>query len=191
MNWRRIGGFLFAMVFVTAFVGACSGSKPAEAPRDSKKDSKDISDVKQQAEPLFQEQNNTVKLNFTLTVDGEVVEGSEEGQPMEVVMGSGQVMPAFEKAITGLKPGDKKSFAVSPEEGFGARTPERVQSIPRDRLPADMTPEPGMVLQAKTPEGQVQAITVVEVKDDMVVMDFNHPLAGKTLNFDVEILEVK
>jgi len=175
---------------MTAAACSDSNSKQTASPQESAPPAQQETAGKTDA-PSSGTGQSTVTLNYTLTVDGEVVDGSEGREPLELVLGTGQIMPAFEKAVTGMKPGDKKSFTLSAEEGFGPRIPEQVQDVPRTRLPKDMTPEPGMVVQAKTPEGQVRNVTILEVKDDVVVMDFNHPLAGKSLNFDVEILEIK
>jgi len=180
---------LLLALFVTGIAG-CSQSKQATPQESSPQGSQQVqtgnTDNPGPATP-----KSTVTLNYTLTVDGEVVDASEGKEPLELTLGSGQIMPAFEKAVAGLKAGDKKSFTLTAEEGFGARIPEQVQRVPRSQLPKDMTPESGMVVQAKSPEGQVRNVTILEVKDDVVVMDFNHPLAGKSLNFDVEVLEVK
>jgi FKBP-type peptidyl-prolyl cis-trans isomerase 2 len=100
------------------------------------------------------------------------------------------VIPGFEKAIMGMKTGEKKSFQVSPEEGYGPKDPEAMQEVSRDRLAPDIKPAVGMKLYATGQGGQVITATIVEVKEDAVVLDFNHPLAGKTLNFDVEIVEI-
>lgn len=131
-----------------------------------------------------------VKVNYTLTVEGEVIDSSAQREPLEVRVGSGHVIPGFEKALMGMKAGEKKSFQVSPEEGYGPQRPEAVQEVPKDRLPADREPEVGMKLYTAGEGGQVITATIVEVKKDTVMLDFNHPLAGKTLNFDVEIVEI-
>ena len=91
----------------------------------------------------------------------------------------------------GMKVGEKKSFKVAPEEGYGIADPNAIQKVPKDQLPPEIAPKAGMMLTAQGKDGQSMPVKIVEVKDDVVVMDFNHPLAGKTLNFDVEIKEIQ
>jgi FKBP-type peptidyl-prolyl cis-trans isomerase 2 len=89
-----------------------------------------------------------------------------------------------------MKVGEKKSFEVSPEEGYGLEDPEAIQEVSKDKLPPDTKPEPGMTLYARDKNGRPMPVKIMEVKKDVVVMNFNHPLAGKTLKFEVEIIEI-
>jgi len=132
-----------------------------------------------------------VTLHYTLTVEGKVVDSSRERTPLQFQAGQGQLIPGFEKALIGMKAGEKKSFKVSPEDGYGPVDPKALKEIPKDRLAPDVKPEAGMMLSAQGPNGQTIPVKVAAVKDKTVVIDFNHPLAGKTLNFDVEIVEVR
>lgn len=136
-------------------------------------------------------QGKTVKANYTLKVDGKVLESSKGKEPIQFTTGSHQMIPGFEKAVMGMKVGEKKSFRVSPEEGYGKENPKAIQDVPKSKLPPDVKPKAGMVLQAQDKSGHTIPVRIVEVKKDVVVMNFNHPLAGKTLNFDVEIVEIK
>jgi FKBP-type peptidyl-prolyl cis-trans isomerase 2 len=136
-------------------------------------------------------QGKTVTVNYTLKVDGKVVDSSKGKQPIQFTVGKQQMIPGFEKALMGMKIGEKKSFNVSPEEAYGKVNPKAIQSIPKSKLPADIKPAPGMVLQARDKSGRGGPVKIVEVRKDTVVIDFNHPLAGKTLNFDVEIVAIK
>jgi len=131
-----------------------------------------------------------VKVNYTLTVDGTVVDSSKEGEPFEFRTGDNQVIPGFEEALLGMHAGEKKSFRVSPDKGYGKEDPRGIQTIHRDKLPADRNPEVGMTLHAKMPNGQTIPAKITEVKEDTVVLNFNHPLSGKTLNFNVEVVEI-
>jgi FKBP-type peptidyl-prolyl cis-trans isomerase SlyD len=140
---------------------------------------------------LVVSEGKSVKVNYTLKVDGKVVDSSKGHEPLEFKAGSHEVVPGFEKAIMGMKVGERKSFKVSPDEGYGAINPKAIREVPRKELPATMTPKAGMTLYAQAKNGQRFPVRVVEVKKDIVVMDFNHPLAGKTLNFDVEIVDIK
>lgn len=136
-------------------------------------------------------EGKSVKVHYTLTVDGKVVDSSNGREPLEFKPGSHQMIPGFEKAVMGMKVGQKKSFKVSPEEGYGPENPKAMQEVPIKQLPPEITPKAGMTLYAQGKDGQRFPARIVEVKKDVVVMNFNHPLAGKTLNFDVEVMEIK
>jgi len=141
-------------------------------------------------EVIMVTEGKLVKVNYTLSVDGNVVDSSKEGEPFEFEAGSIQVIPGFDEAIMGMKAGEKKSFQVSPEKGYGEENPKGIQEVPRDKLPADMKPEVGMTLHATMPDGQVIPARIIAIEEDIIVLNFNHPLAGKTLNFEVEVIDV-
>lgn len=132
-----------------------------------------------------------VKVNYMLTVEGKVVDSSKGRQPLEFKAGARQMIPGFEKSVMGMKAGEKKSFKVRPEDGYGTVNPAAFQEVPKKQLSPDITPKAGMTVYARGKDGQQIAATIKEVRKDVVVMDFNHPLAGKTLNFDVEVLDIK
>ena len=134
---------------------------------------------------------NLVKVHYTLTVEGKVVDSSRGREPLEFHVGMHQVIPGFEKALKEMKVGEIKSFQVSPDEGYGQEDPRGIYEESRDKLPPDIEPEVGMVLYAHGPNNQSIPARIIEVKKDVVVMNFNHPLAGKTLNFEAEIIEIK
>lgn len=171
---------LMLIAVLVGFIVALSFSGPSDG-ADEPKDEKVIA----------VSQGNSVKVNYTLKVDGEVVDFSSGGDPLEFKAGSHQLIPGFENAVMGMKVGEKKSFSVSPAEGYGPVNPEAIRDVPLSQLPPDIEPKPGMVLYAQGADGQRLAVKVVEVKEDVVVMDFNHPLAGKTLNFDVEVVGIQ
>ncbi len=134
---------------------------------------------------------NLVKVHYTLTVEGKVVDSSRGQEPWEFHVGMHQAIPGFEKAIKDMKVGEIKSFQVSPDEGYGQDDPEGIYEESRDKLPPDIVPEVGMTLYAYGPNNQCIPARIMEVKKDVVVINFNHPLAGKTLNFEAEIVEIK
>lgn len=136
-------------------------------------------------------EGKTVKVNYTVTVDGKVVDSSKGRDPLTFKAGGGQIIPGFEKAVMGMKAGEKKSFKVSPEEGYGKIDPKAIQNVPKNQLPKGIEPKAGMTLHAQTKDGRQIPAKIIEVKKDVVVVDLNHPLAGKTLNFDVEVIDVK
>jgi len=133
----------------------------------------------------------TVDVNYTLTVDGKVVDSSKGGKPLEFKAGAHQMIPGFEKALMGMKVGERKSFKVKPEEGYGLVNPKAFRDVPKKQLPPGMTPKAGMTLTAQGKDGRQIPVKIKEVKKDTVVIDFNHPLAGKTLNFDVGVVAIK
>jgi FKBP-type peptidyl-prolyl cis-trans isomerase 2 len=145
--------------------------------------------VKKVSSPAVSE-GKSVKVNYTLTVDGKVVDSSSGRAPLEFKVGGHQMIPGFEKAVLGMKAGEKKSFKVSPQDGYGQENPKAIKEVPISQMPANVTPKAGMILTAEK-DGQRIPVRIQEVKKDTVVLNFNHPLAGKTLNFDVEVVEIK
>lgn len=133
----------------------------------------------------------TVKVHYVVTADGKMHESTRGIEPLQFTVGSKQVIPGFERGLLGMKAGEKKSFSVSPDEGYGQVYPNAVRTIPNDQIPPDAKPELGMTIYFNAPDGQEIPGRIVEVRTDAVVADFNYPLAGKTLFYDVEVLEVR
>jgi len=134
---------------------------------------------------------STVSLEYTLTLDNkDVLDTNVGGDPLTFTQGSHQIIPGLENALLGMKAGDRKQVTVKPSEGYGEVDERGFQEIPIEQIPPEAR-KVGTQLQGKDPEGRVVRPIVKEVKDEMVVLDFNHPLAGKTLNFDIKILDVK
>jgi FKBP-type peptidyl-prolyl cis-trans isomerase 2 len=125
------------------------------------------------------------------TLDGDLVDESEAGDPLEVHLGVGAVVEGFENAVSELGVGDEADFEVPPEQGYGVRDETMVQEIPRTEFPADMVPEPGMVFGIEDGDGQASQFVVAKVTDEVVVCDFNHPLADQTLRFHVKVQRVE
>jgi len=137
------------------------------------------------------QEGSLVSIEYTLTDEtGKVIESNKGKDPMTYIHGGGQIVPGLEKGLTGLKVGAQKTVTVKPEEGYGPVDPKAFQEIPRDKLPPDAL-KVGTVLMTKSPQGQPIAMRVHEVKDKTVVVDFNHPLAGKTLTFDLKVIDLK
>lgn len=134
---------------------------------------------------------NVVKLHYTLTVEGKVVDDTREREAFAFLVGAEQVIPGFEKAIRDMKVGEKKFFQVSPDEGYGQENPKGIDEVPRDNLSPDLVPEVGMTLYATGEQGQTIPGRITEVREDSVVINVNHPLAGKTLDYEVEIVEIQ
>ena len=133
-----------------------------------------------------------VAFDYKLTLDsGEEIDSSSEGQPLGFITGSGQIIPGLEKAMMGMKVGDSLKISVEPEDAYGQVNPELFQDIPKNKFPGEIELQPGMTFQAQGPQGPI-AINIKEIKDeDKVVIDLNHPLAGKKLHFDVNIVEAR
>ena len=136
-------------------------------------------------------EGNQVKVHYTLMVDGKVVDSSRGQEPLEFQFGIHQVIPGFENALKDMKVGEIKSFQLSPDDGYGQEDPNCFKEVARGELPPEMQPEVGMELYAHGPDNQTIPVRIKEIKEDVVVMNFNHPLAGKTLNFEVEIMDIK
>jgi len=132
---------------------------------------------------------SNVKLHYTLSVDGAELENSSGGDPLSYVHGEGQIIPGLEEQLEGLGAGDRADAAVPPEKGYGERQSDAVQEVPRS---AFKDPERLKVDDVVTGQAGDQPIRarIAEIKPDVFVIDLNHPLAGKTLHFSVEIVEV-
>lgn len=132
-----------------------------------------------------------VKIHYTGTLeDGKQFDSSEGREPLEFELGAGQVVPGFEKAVSGMAVGESKSVTIAPEDAYGQRNDQAVQEVPKTALPEELVPEAGMMLQAQNQDGQAVQLTVVAVDDETITVDANHPLAGKTLNFDISLVEI-
>ena len=133
------------------------------------------------------ENGMTVQLEYTLTVDGQVVDSSEGREPLSYVQGSGQIIPGLERQLNGMHAGESKSVTVTPEEGYGAVDPKAVVTVRKDQLPPDLAPEVGMMLRGTSRDGQPFRARIQQIAGDDVTLDLNHPLAGKTLEFKVTV----
>jgi FKBP-type peptidyl-prolyl cis-trans isomerase SlyD len=123
--------------------------------------------------------------------DGKIVDASEPGEPLTYLHGGGQIVPGLEGALLGLGAGDKRQVVVAPAEGYGEHDPRGVQEVPRSAFPPDFAPQAGMELTAEGEDGEPVPFVVKELRLESVVIDLNHPLAGKTLHFDVTVREVR
>lgn len=130
-----------------------------------------------------------VKFHYTLKVDGDVVDSSREREPLGYVHGEGQIVEGLESELEGMTVGDKKSASVSPERGYGEHRAEAVQAVPKTAFADLSTLKVGDMVQGQS-EGQAFQAAVVGIDEDTVSLDLNHPLAGKTLHFDVEIVSI-
>src|SRR4051812_45077284 len=130
---------------------------------------------------------STVSLEYTLTGDdGKVIDTNKGKEPLRYVDGQDQIIPGLEKALEGLPPGAEKKVTVKPEDGYGQVDPKNFQEVPKQSVPAESL-KVGDTLVAQNAQGQQFPVRVHEIKENTVIMDMNHPLAGKTLFFDVKI----
>lgn len=137
-------------------------------------------------------ENDTVKVHYTGKLsDGQVFDSSREREPLEVTLGKGMLIPGFEKGIIAMQVNEKKTINIPVDEAYGAVQKELFYDIKKDQLPPDMTPEVGMGLASKGEDGREVQFRVAEVKEDTVIVDANHPLAGQDLVFDLELIEIK
>jgi len=136
-------------------------------------------------------ENSVVLIHYTLTNDqGEVLDSSSGGEPLAYLHGSGNIIPGLEKALEGKQAGDKLVVKVAPADGYGERNDSLIQQVPKRAFQGVAQIQPGMSFTAQSSQGPMQ-VTVTAVAGDMVTVDGNHPLAGETLNFDVEVTEVR
>ena len=136
-------------------------------------------------------QGKTVKIHYTLTVNGEVIDSSSGKEPLEYVQGEGMIIPGLERQLAGMAVGEKKSVVVGAQEAYGEKDARAVIEVPKDQFAQGGEPQTGMMIQVPTQSGEPLVGVVESVGEETLVLDFNHPLAGKELHFDVEIVEVK
>ncbi|MGE5223005.1 MAG: FKBP-type peptidyl-prolyl cis-trans isomerase [Omnitrophica WOR_2 bacterium] len=137
------------------------------------------------------EDGQVVTLNYVLTVDGEVVDSSEEGQPITFIQGQGQIIRGLESELYGMEVGQNKDVVVQPENGYGEVDPENYSEFPRNQFPPEIPLEPGVELELRDKEGETVGARIDSISDDSVRLNFNHPLAGKELHFSVEVIELR
>ncbi|MCW8835881.1 MAG: peptidylprolyl isomerase [Rhodospirillales bacterium] len=134
---------------------------------------------------------DTVSIHYSGTLDdGTMFDSSVGNDPLEFTLGTGSVIPGFESAVTGMKVGDKKSTTIPATEAYGPHDPEMVQEVPREQIPPEVELEVGGQLQAQGPDGQVFVLTVSAFNENTVTLDGNHPLAGKDLTFEIELVGI-
>jgi len=136
-------------------------------------------------------EGDKVKVQYTLTLDDDtVVEKTDEANPFEFTLESGNIIPGFEKAVIGMSPGESKSVKVPPKEAYGERRDDMVMKVNRKDLPEDLDPQVGQLLRLQSDKEEPFIVTVTGTSDSEVIMDANHPLAGKNLNFEIELIEI-
>ncbi len=136
--------------------------------------------------------NKVVTMNFTLKDDeGNILDTTESDGPFSYLSGNNMVLPKLEEAVSGMLIGTKKNIKLTAADGYGNYNEQIVQVVGRENFPQDFELEVGMSYMASSPEGAQMPFVITEVRDEDVTIDFNHPLAGKNLNFDIELLDVR
>lgn len=134
---------------------------------------------------------DTVKIHYTGRLqDGTVFDSSSDREPLQFSIGSGQVIPGFEEAVTGMTIGEKKTAQIPCNKAYGERNPSMVMVVDKKHVPPEIDPEVGQRLQVGSPDGQLLAVTIVEVSEENITLDANPPLAGEDLTFDIELVEI-
>lgn len=132
-----------------------------------------------------------VKVHYTGKLeDGAVFDSSKGREPLEFTLGENQVIPGFDQGVIGMAIGDSKTLTIPPEDAYGPIREDMIVEVKKDQIPKDVDASVGQKLQAQQPNGQPIPVTIIGVSDDTVTIDANHPLAGKTLVFDVELVEI-
>lgn len=132
-----------------------------------------------------------VTLDYTLTVSGKVIDSSEGSEPIQFIQGKGQIIPGLERELYGMEIGDSKNVIVPASLGYGEEDPEAYVDVPRQQFPPQIPLEPGVEIQLRDEDGQVMDARIDTVETDSVRLNFNHPLAGKELNFQVTVVDLR
>ncbi len=141
--------------------------------------------------PMQIANDKVVTIHYTLTNDeGDLLDSSKDQDPLAYLHGYGNIIPGLENALTGRSIGDTFKIDIAPEDGYGVRDNDMVQSVPRNAFEGVDDIEPGMQFQAQSPDG-IQLVTVIDIDGDEVILDGNHPMAGITLHFDVEVTAIR
>lgn len=134
---------------------------------------------------------DTVKVHYTgKLTSGEQFDSSTGREPLEFTVGGGQMIKGFDAAMPGMEVGEKKTISIAAADAYGEKDPEAMLEFPKENIPADMKLEPGMQLTLNNEQGQPFPVVVSEIKEDVVVLDANHFLAGEALVFDIELVEI-
>ena len=141
--------------------------------------------------PIPAQDGDTVKMHYTGRLeDGSVFDSSQGTDPLEFTIGEGTVIAGFEQAAIGMAIGETKTVTIPASEAYGQSRPDLIVNIPRSEFPDSLTLEPGQKLNMQHMSGQTITVNIVDVAADSVTIDANHPLAGKTLIFDLELVEI-
>lgn len=141
--------------------------------------------------PAHIEDDVVVSMDYTLTVDNEVIDTSEGNEPIQFLQGHGNIIPGLERALYGMAAGDQKEVVIEAADGYGELDPEAFADVNRDEFPPQIPMEVGIELQIKDQSGDIMDARIDAVNEETVRLDFNHPLAGKQLNFSVQVVSLR
>jgi FKBP-type peptidyl-prolyl cis-trans isomerase 2 len=137
------------------------------------------------------QEGDTVKVHYTGKLDnGMVFDSSKNRDPLEFKLGAGQVIKGFEKGVIGMQTGESKTIKLSPDEAYGAEREELIAEVKKDEIPDNINPSIGQRLSLRQPDGNAVNVTISDITEKTITLDANHPLAGKTLIFDIELVEI-
>jgi FKBP-type peptidyl-prolyl cis-trans isomerase SlyD len=143
------------------------------------------------ADELMVAKGRRVKMDYNLLINSEPVETTQGKEPLEFMVGGGNIIPGLENQMMGMKVGDERKIIVDPKDAYGQLDPNAFKEVPRSSMPADAQLKPGVVVEVEDPKGGTFPGVVWEVKDQSVVLNFNHPMAGQTLEFDVKVVDIQ
>lgn len=135
--------------------------------------------------------NLVVTIDYSLTVDGEVLDSSEEEGPLQYLQGHKNIIPGLERELDGMKVGESKTVEVAPADGYGEIEDDAIMDVPLSEFPADIPIQAGLELEVTDNDGHIMLATILDVGEDTVKLDTNHPLAGKTLHFEVTVRDLR
>ena len=135
---------------------------------------------------------DTVKVHYTGKLeDGTTFDSSKDREPLELTIGAGNIIPGFQKGVIGMEKGGSKTITIPPEEAYGHVQDGLIAKVKKENFPEKITPVIGEQLQLRQQDGNVVNVIIKEIEEDMVTLDANHPLSGKTLIFDIELVEIQ
>jgi FKBP-type peptidyl-prolyl cis-trans isomerase SlyD len=137
------------------------------------------------------EDNFVVTLDYILIVEDEVMESTADGEPIQFIQGIGQIIPGLENALYGLRVGDKKNVLIQPEDAYGEYDPESTEVVKKEEFSEEVPLDVGTFLDLSDDDGEVLSAQIIEEDEDTVTLDFNHPLAGKILQFEITVTNIR
>jgi peptidylprolyl isomerase len=138
------------------------------------------------------QKGNKIKVQYTGKLkDGTIFDKSKADEPLEFSVGSGKIIPGFDKAVEGMKLNEEKKVILKPEEAYGKRDKTLIKQFPKSSVPEELKPEKGMVLKLQDKTGRSVPATIIDMTEDNLVIDLNHPLAGRDLTFDIKIVDIE
>ena len=143
-------------------------------------------------EKALVKKGNRIKVHYTGTLqDGTIFDKSKEGEPLEFTVGSGQIIPGFDKAVEGMKLNEEKKVTLKTEDAYGKRDETAIREFPKNSLPENFKPEKGVMIKLQDQTGRAMPGTVTDITENSITVDLNHPLAGKDLTFDIKVIGIE